>query len=276
MKKLGAYISRHHLALLALFVALGGTSYAAVNLPVNSVGTKQLKRNAVTAKKIRKDAVTGIKIKDNAVKGVDVAEASLAEVPNAGHARNADRAANATNADRASTAANASHADSATNATSAGHATTSSTASNALALGGIGIHQLMFTPHRSYHTSAFLSQSVSASSNYQVNVPGTTVPLGSMRLSCSDPAQVTLQWVNNRPDAVWVWIDSGAATPTFATLQSGEVTPPIVATDPDHFTFFVGLTSSSFGARIDVWMRTTPANRCDEMLEVVALGQPPS
>ena len=39
-------------ASIALVVALGGTSYAAVVLPANSVGTKQLKANAVTSAKV--------------------------------------------------------------------------------------------------------------------------------------------------------------------------------------------------------------------------------
>lgn len=40
-------------ATLALFIALGGVSYAAVQIPRNSVGAKQLKRNAVTTKKVK-------------------------------------------------------------------------------------------------------------------------------------------------------------------------------------------------------------------------------
>jgi hypothetical protein len=47
-----SYIRRHHLGMLALFVALGGTAYAA-SLPRNSVGTAQLKRNAVTSAKVK-------------------------------------------------------------------------------------------------------------------------------------------------------------------------------------------------------------------------------
>jgi hypothetical protein len=39
-------------ACVALVVALGGTSYAAFNLPANSVGTKQLRRGAVTKAKL--------------------------------------------------------------------------------------------------------------------------------------------------------------------------------------------------------------------------------
>lgn len=40
-------------ACLALFIALGGASYAAFKLPKNSVGTKQLKNGAVTAAKVK-------------------------------------------------------------------------------------------------------------------------------------------------------------------------------------------------------------------------------
>ena len=40
-------------ACLALAVALGGTGYAAVALPANSVGTKQLKNGAVVAAKVK-------------------------------------------------------------------------------------------------------------------------------------------------------------------------------------------------------------------------------
>lgn len=41
------------ISLIALFVALGGTGYAALKLPMNSVGTKQIKKNAVTSPKVR-------------------------------------------------------------------------------------------------------------------------------------------------------------------------------------------------------------------------------
>ena len=60
-------------ACLALAASLGGTSYAAIKLPKNSVGTKQLKRNAVTSPKV----------KNNAITGADVLESSLARVPSA-------------------------------------------------------------------------------------------------------------------------------------------------------------------------------------------------
>ncbi len=44
-------------ACAALFVSLGGVGYAAIVLPANSVGTKQLKRNAVNSAKVKKHSL---------------------------------------------------------------------------------------------------------------------------------------------------------------------------------------------------------------------------
>jgi hypothetical protein len=54
-------------SVVALIVALGGTSYAAFTLPKNSVGTKQLKNGAVTNGKLAANAVGTAKIKNGAV-----------------------------------------------------------------------------------------------------------------------------------------------------------------------------------------------------------------
>jgi collagen type VII alpha len=43
---------------LALFIALGGVSYAAVTLPARSVGNKQLKSDSVTSAKVRNGTLT--------------------------------------------------------------------------------------------------------------------------------------------------------------------------------------------------------------------------
>lgn len=74
---------------MALFLALGGVSYAAVKLPANSVGEKQIKKNAVTGKKIKKNAITGDKIKAGTIKGTDITLASLGKVPSAARADSA-------------------------------------------------------------------------------------------------------------------------------------------------------------------------------------------
>jgi hypothetical protein len=45
------------IALVALFVALGGSSYAALQVPKGSVATNQLKNNAVTSPKVRNNSL---------------------------------------------------------------------------------------------------------------------------------------------------------------------------------------------------------------------------
>jgi hypothetical protein len=65
-------------ACIALLVALGGTSVAAVNaIAPNSVGTTQLRTGAVTSPKIKNNNVLGADIAPNAVTGSDVRNGSL-------------------------------------------------------------------------------------------------------------------------------------------------------------------------------------------------------
>jgi hypothetical protein len=52
MRRLLAYLRQHHLAAVAVFLALGGTA-AAVTLPPASVGSRQLQNGSVTSAKVR-------------------------------------------------------------------------------------------------------------------------------------------------------------------------------------------------------------------------------
>jgi hypothetical protein len=80
-------------ACIALTVALGGTSIAAIEaLPRNSVGAKQLKRNAVTGVKVKANAITSPKVANNSLTGADINEARLGTVPSATNATNATTA----------------------------------------------------------------------------------------------------------------------------------------------------------------------------------------
>ena len=54
-------------SVVALIVALGGTSYAAFSLPNGSVGTKQLKNKAVTNAKLASNSVGTANIQNGAV-----------------------------------------------------------------------------------------------------------------------------------------------------------------------------------------------------------------
>jgi hypothetical protein len=71
------------MATVAVFVALGGTSYAAMKLPANSVGSGQLKESSVGTGKLKGAAVTAPKIAKEAVNGSKIALSTLGTVPSA-------------------------------------------------------------------------------------------------------------------------------------------------------------------------------------------------
>jgi len=103
-------------ALLALFVALGGSSYAAVKIKISArdikkgaVGTRAIADNSIRSADVRNDSLTNADI-DNSnltAKSADVA----GHADGADHATTADRAASATNATNAASAGNADKLD---------------------------------------------------------------------------------------------------------------------------------------------------------------------
>jgi hypothetical protein len=63
------------ISMMALFVALGGTSYA---LAKNSIGAKEIKKNAVAASEIKKNAVRAAEINRNAVGASEIRSNAVA------------------------------------------------------------------------------------------------------------------------------------------------------------------------------------------------------
>jgi hypothetical protein len=53
------HLKSNVIAYLALFVALGGTSYAALRIPAHSVGNRQLKNHSVSADKLDRSSIAG-------------------------------------------------------------------------------------------------------------------------------------------------------------------------------------------------------------------------
>jgi hypothetical protein len=69
------------IAYIALFIALGGTSYG---LATGSVNSREIKNNTVRGKDIRRGAVAGSDVATNTLTGADVSESTLGQVPSAG------------------------------------------------------------------------------------------------------------------------------------------------------------------------------------------------
>jgi hypothetical protein len=83
------------LAVVALFVALGGTAAAKV-----FITGANIKKHSLTGANIKNRSLTGANIANNSITGKQVKESSLAQVPSAQNATNATNATNAANASK--------------------------------------------------------------------------------------------------------------------------------------------------------------------------------
>ena len=92
MLKLPAHVRQNAVAYVALFVALGGTGYAAINLPAGSVGTRQLRNGAVTANKLANGSISPAKLDRGSLGG---AVRYWAQVRQDGHILGGSRGARA-------------------------------------------------------------------------------------------------------------------------------------------------------------------------------------
>jgi hypothetical protein len=115
-----SYIRRHHVGLVAIFIAVTGTAWAAAE-----IGPRDIEKNAVRAKHVmkgqigtsdvandsKKKALKGADIAGNSLSGADVNEATLGQVPSAQSAVSAESAGSAQSAQTANSATTAGNAD---------------------------------------------------------------------------------------------------------------------------------------------------------------------
>jgi hypothetical protein len=130
-------------AMLALFVAMGGTGYAVSKLPKRSVGPAQLRKNAVRAQHIKAGSITTAKLAQSTLTSLRAPVAAPSLAGGSGAAAVAgtspDRIAyadKAGSAERAALADRATSADSAAAANTAAVADSAKLAQNANRLGG--------------------------------------------------------------------------------------------------------------------------------------------
>ncbi|HEX7299668.1 MAG TPA: hypothetical protein VF257_11720 [Solirubrobacteraceae bacterium] len=92
------------IALLALFVALGGSSYAAIkigarNIKTGAVGSRAIANNSIRSTDIRDGFVTGQDVRDNSLNNADIDNSDL-RANTANSATTAKTATSASNADK--------------------------------------------------------------------------------------------------------------------------------------------------------------------------------
>lgn len=135
------------IAMVALFVALGGVSYAAA-----TIGSKEIKNNSIRSVDVRNGGLTGKDLRKDSVGGAKIKESTLGQVPSAQQAQdavNAESATNAQNAVKAQSADNAVNAESATSAQTAAAVGPNGVGTGALQSGSVSASKLAATTRRS-------------------------------------------------------------------------------------------------------------------------------
>jgi hypothetical protein len=162
------------ISILALFVALGGTGYAAA-----TISGADIVNDTVTSQDVKNRTLKGKDVGRDALRGAQIRESSLARVPLADSSRVADTAGLASRADTAG------HAEAATSAATANHAATADDATTAERAGLLdGIDSLGFARVRSAASSDItetesLSLAVADYGRYEIlcsdnDTPGVT------------------------------------------------------------------------------------------------------
>lgn len=100
------------IAMLALFIALGGAAYAGTKINGNSIkngsiGGGKLKNETITGNKLKKGTITGAQIAPGTITSSSINESTLGPVPSAQTATTATTATKANNATKATTATSA-------------------------------------------------------------------------------------------------------------------------------------------------------------------------
>jgi hypothetical protein len=124
------------IAMLALFLALGGAAYAGTkingsSIKNGSIGGGKLKNETITANKLKKGTITGAQIAPASITSSSINESTLGTVPSAQNANTAGTATKAKSATTAGTATSATAATTAKSAETAKHAKTADSAKRA-------------------------------------------------------------------------------------------------------------------------------------------------
>ena len=65
---------------VSLFIAMGGTSYAVIHLPANSVNTRQIRNRAVNTAKLHANSVNGSRVRNGSLTNADLSAATRSRV----------------------------------------------------------------------------------------------------------------------------------------------------------------------------------------------------
>jgi hypothetical protein len=224
-------------ALIALAVALGGTSYAASRLPRNSVGGTQLRNNSVTSPKV----------KDGSLTSGDFGPGQLPRGPQGDRGPQGLQGLQGERGLQGATGTvdTSNFFDKA--ASDARYLPIAGIAADAGKLGGLPASAYLRGTGSRHFSSGFIG----------TVAPGSTsdgiANLGSAVVSCSGSGTTaSTKFQFNTGVAGTVWTDSGAANPTVENVAAAGASTAVTTTAADHVEFAV--QGGGVSADIDVWV----------------------
>jgi hypothetical protein len=234
-------------ALVALCVALGGTSYAATKLPRNSVSSRQLKNNSITSPKVKDRS---LKAQDFAAGALPAGERGL-QGPQGDRGPQGERGAQGAQGETGTVDTTTFF----TKTQSDGrYLQQSATAANSNQLGG-------------QPASAYLRGNGQRRLGQQTAFAGdsATFPLGTIAelvTTCSDPASASVRVRMTPTHSGSVFTDNESGTTTFEALGPSASSTPVAAPAAKHVEWRVG--SAGELHNVEAWVITGPggSNSC--------------
>jgi hypothetical protein len=236
------------MSVVAVFIALGGSAIAINKIKANSVGTKQLKTGAVQNTDIADNAVTSPKVANGSLKDEDFAAGQIPAGATGPQGPQGQQGATGT-VDTSNF-----YDKSASDARFLGIGATAADS-----------NKLAGTPAPAFPVSVINNNSVATNSRSDNSfgrrtlLAGTGLTtivtinnFGSLRASCSDPAQTTVEYRNTSGSTQDVWVqDMEADTLTWQTLaNNASASAPGGAgiDDETRWNFVVGSGESNSGS----------------------------
>jgi len=234
-------------ALVALGVARGGTSYAASKLPRNSVSTRQIKNNSVTSPKV----------KDRSLRAVDFARGELpagergAQGP---QGPQGERGVQGPQGERGPVGSPDTTQFFTKTESDGRYLQQTATAADSNQLGGVPASGYVRGDGRHF----FVEFNVAAGSAQATGFGDS----GSVHVSCADPASATLRIRMNPGITGTVFTDNGSGTTTFESVAAGGDSTAVAAPAARHVEWRVG--SGTERVWVDAYVVSGPggANSC--------------
>ena len=205
------YLRSQVLGLVAIFIALGGTGYAAISIPKHSIGQRALKSASVGTAQLRKHSVTRAKLANSSVGTAQLRKGSVtADQIKSGSVNSTKLAAGSVGASQL-----------APGSVGASQIATGSVGSGQLAAGSVGSAQIA---NGSIGNAQLAAGSVGPTQLTGIGgyIQAFAIVDATGRVVASDPAATTTGWSNGNGNITFAGVGDGTSCIPSSSVPAGE------------------------------------------------------